>query len=110
MRQQIHYIIEISSKIRHNNFFVTTTRNLNCPEIKRALLSRQPPQDRLHLAVRVFMTELQFMMSYVKDEKFLSNGATYAGVIEFQKGPLSGANSIFFLDVGQNCKYTVQNM
>lgn len=69
MRQLIHDIIAICNKIGYPDFFVTITGNPNCPEIRRALLPRQVPQDRPDLAVRVFMVKLQAMVSSVTDGK-----------------------------------------
>ncbi|CDF36188.1 ATP dependant DNA helicase PIF1 [Chondrus crispus] len=73
MRQQMHGIIAISNQIGHPDIFLTMTCNPSWPEITRALLPNQTPQDRLDLCARVFL-------------------------IKFQKRGLPHAHVVFFLD------------
>ena len=55
MRQYMHDIIAISNKIGHPDTFLTVTCNPNWPEIRRALLGDNTPQDRPDLCGRVFV-------------------------------------------------------
>lgn len=67
IRQQMHDLIAVSNKIGHPDFISTITCNLNWPEIRRALLSRQIPQDRPDLAVIVLIIKFRAMVLHVID-------------------------------------------
>jgi hypothetical protein len=76
--------------------FVTFTCNPQWPEIKRALLPRQQPQDRPDLVTHVFKIKLKELFNDIHKKHIL--GRTIAGiyVIEFQKCGLSHAHILIF--------------
>ncbi|CDF36122.1 unnamed protein product [Chondrus crispus] len=69
MRQQMHDIIAISNQIGHPDIFLTMTCNPSWPEITRALLPNQTPQDRPDLCARVFRLKMKDLMSLVINEE-----------------------------------------
>jgi hypothetical protein len=76
--------------------FVTFTYNPQWPEIKRALLPGQQPQDRPDLVTRVFKIKLKELINDIHKKHIL--GDTIAGiyVIEFQKHGLPHAHILIF--------------
>ncbi|CDF39898.1 ATP dependant DNA helicase PIF1 [Chondrus crispus] len=98
MRQQIHGIIAISNQIGHPDIFLTMTCNPSWPEITRALLPNQTPQDRLDLCARVFRLKMKDLMSLVINEDVFGTVVAHVRVIKFQKRGLPHAHVVFFLD------------
>ncbi|CDF38180.1 ATP dependant DNA helicase PIF1 [Chondrus crispus] len=98
MRQQMHGIIAISNQIGHPDIFLTMTCNPSWPEITRALLPNQTPQDRLHLCARVFRLKMKDLMSLVINEDVFGTVVAHVRVIKFQKRGLPHAHVVFFLD------------
>ncbi|CDF40520.1 ATP dependant DNA helicase [Chondrus crispus] len=99
MRQQMHDIIAISSKVGHPDIFLTVTCNPNWPQTVSPRRARhQTPQDRPDLCGRVFRLKLNALMSHVIDEKLFGTVVANVRVIEFQKRGLPHAHVIFFLD------------
>jgi len=76
--------------------FVTFICNPQWPEIKRALLLRQQPQDQPDLVTRVFKIKLKELINDIHKKHIL--GRTIAGiyVIEFQKCGLPHAHIFIF--------------
>ena len=81
MRQQMHDIIATSNQIGHPDIFLTMTCNPNWPEITRALLPNQTPQDRTDLCARVFRLKMKDLMSLVIDEKVFGTVVAHIRVI-----------------------------
>ncbi|CDF36554.1 unnamed protein product [Chondrus crispus] len=98
MRQQMHGIIAISYQIGHPDIFLTMTYNPSWPEITRALLPNQTPQDRLDLCARVFRLKMKDLMSLVINEDVFGTVVAHVRVIKFQKRGLPHAHVVFFLD------------
>ncbi|CDF41007.1 ATP dpendant DNA helicase [Chondrus crispus] len=101
MRQQMHDIIAISNQIGHPDIFLTMTCNPSWPEITRALLPNQTPQDRPDLCARVFRLKMKDLMSLVINEE----------VFGTVKRGLPHAHVVFFLDeVSKNDLRTPENV
>ncbi|CDF37706.1 ATP dependant DNA helicase PIF1 [Chondrus crispus] len=98
MRQQMHGIIAISNQIGHPDIFLTMTCNPSWPEITRALLPNQTPQDRLDLCARVFRLKMKDLMFLVINEDVFGTVVAHVRVIKFQKRGLPHAHVVFFLD------------
>ncbi len=98
MRQKMHDIIAISNKLGHSDIFLTITRNPKWPEIQRALLPGQLPQDRPYLCARVFHMKMKAMIKIVLQDEVFGKVAGYVTVMEFQKRGLPHAHCIFILD------------
>jgi hypothetical protein len=89
--------------------FVTFTCNPQWPEIKRALLPGQQPQDRSDLVTQVFKIKLKELINDIHKKHIL--GRTIAGiyVIEFQKCGLPHAHILIFFT--EDCKpHTVEDV
>ncbi|CDF39624.1 Helicase-like protein [Chondrus crispus] len=111
MRQQMHDIIAISNQIGHPDIFLTMTCNPSWPEITRALLPNQTPQDRPDLCARVFRLKMKDLMSLVINEEVFGTVVAHVRVIEFQKRGLPHAHVVFFLDeVSKNDMRTPENV
>ncbi|CDF39089.1 ATP dependant DNA helicase [Chondrus crispus] len=111
MRQQMHDIIAISNQIGHPDIFLTMTCNSSWPEITRALLPNQTPQDRPDLCARVFRLKMKDLMSLVINEEVFGTVFAHVRVIEFQKRGLPHAHVVFFLDeVSKNDLRTPENV
>ncbi|CDF36294.1 unnamed protein product [Chondrus crispus] len=111
MRQQMHDIIAISNQIGHPDIFLTMTCNPSWPEITRALLPNQTPQDRPDLCARVFRLKMKDLMSLVINEEVFGTVVAHVRVIEFQKRGLPHAHVVFFLDeVSKNDLRTPENV
>ncbi|CDF37673.1 unnamed protein product [Chondrus crispus] len=111
MRQQMHDIIAISNQIGHPDIFLTMTCNPSWPEITRALLPNQTPQDRPDLCARVFRLKMKDLMSLVINEEVFGTVVSHVRVIEFQKRGLPHAHVVFFLDeVSKNDLRTPENV
>ena len=98
MTHQMHDTIAMSNQIGHPDIFLTMTCNPIWPEITRALLPNQTPQDRPDLCARVFRLKMKDFMSLVIDEKVFGTVVAHVRVIEFQKRGLPHAHVVFFLD------------
>ncbi|CDF38542.1 unnamed protein product [Chondrus crispus] len=85
MRQQMHDIMAISNQIGHPDIFLTMTCNPSWPEITRALLPNQTPQDRPDLCARVFRLKMKDLMSLVINEEVFGTVVAHVRVIGFQK-------------------------
>ncbi|CDF77533.1 unnamed protein product [Chondrus crispus] len=110
MRQQMHDIIAISNQIGHPDIFLTMTCNPSWPEITRALLPNQTPQDRPDLCARLFRLKMKDLMSLVINEEVFGTVVAHVRVIEFQKRGLPHAHVVFFLDeVSKNDLRTPEN-
>ncbi|CDF33021.1 unnamed protein product [Chondrus crispus] len=111
MRQQMHDIIAISNQIGHPDIVLTMTCNPSWPEITRALLPNQTPQDRPDLCARVFRLKMKDLMSLVINEEVFGTVVAHVRVIEFQKRGLPHAHVVFFLDeVSKNDLRTPENV
>jgi hypothetical protein len=94
---------------RYSDAFVTFTCNAQWPEIKKALLPGQQPQDRLNLVTRMFKIKLKELINDIHKKHIL--GCTIAGiyVIECQKRELSHAHIFIFF--AKDCKpHTVEDV
>jgi len=78
------------------NAFVTFTCNPQWPEIKRALLPEQQPQDRLDLVTQVFKIKLKELINDIHKKHILGCTITGIYVIEFQKRGLLRAHVFIF--------------
>ncbi|CDF40383.1 ATP dependant DNA helcase [Chondrus crispus] len=111
MRQQMHDIIAISNQIGHPDIFLTMTCSPSWPEITRALLPNQTPQNRPDLCARVFRLKMKDLMSLVINEKVFGTVVAHIRVIEFQKRGLPHAHVVFFLnEVSKNDLRTPENV
>lgn len=84
MCQQKHYIIAISNRITHPDFFLIITCNPNRPGTIKALVPSQLLQGKPDVAARVFMTKFRAMTSYLIEAKLFGNIAAYVRVMVFQ--------------------------
>lgn len=78
----MHYTTATSNKIGNPDFFIIMTSNWSWLEIRRAQMPGEVPQDRLHLAFRVFMIKLETMMSCVTDQKPFDDVPAHLGVVQ----------------------------
>jgi hypothetical protein len=76
--------------------FVTFTCNPQWPEIKRALLPGQQPQDRPNLVTRVFKIKLKELINDIHKKHILGRTIVGIDVIEFQKRGLPHAHILIF--------------
>jgi hypothetical protein len=89
--------------------FVTFTCNPQWPEIKKALLPGQQPQDRLHLVTRVFKIKLKELINDIHKKHILGRTIARIYVIEFQKRGLSHSHILIFFV--EDCKpHTVEDV
>ncbi len=100
MRQKMHDIIATSNKMRHPDIFLSMTCNPNWTEVRRSLVPRQSPRDRLDLSARVFSLKLKALIEAVIKDKIFGEVVAHVRVIEFQKRGLPHAHCIFILDQG----------
>jgi hypothetical protein len=76
--------------------FVTFTCNPQWPEIKRALLLGQQPQDRLDLVTRMFKIKLKELINDIHKKHIMGRTIARIYVIEFQKRGLLHAHILIF--------------
>jgi hypothetical protein len=81
---------------RYPNAFVTFTCNPQWPEIKRALLPRQQPQDRPYLVTQVFKIKLKELINDIHKKHIVGCTIARIYVIEFQKRGLPHAHILIF--------------
>ena len=107
----MHDIIAISNQIRHPDIFLTMTCNTCWPEITKALLPNQTPQNRPELCARVFRLKMKDLMSLVIDEEVFPTVVYHVRAIEFLKRGLPNAHVVCFLDeVCKNDLRTPENV
>jgi hypothetical protein len=76
--------------------FVTFSCNPQWPEIKRALLPGQQPQDRPNLVIRVFKIKLKELINDIHKKHILGRTIAKIYVIKFQKCGLPHAHILIF--------------
>ncbi len=81
---------------RCSDAFVTFTCNPQWPEIKRALLLDQQPQDRPDLVTRMFKIKLKELINDIHKKHILGRTIAKIYVIEFQKRGLLHAHILIF--------------
>jgi hypothetical protein len=89
--------------------FVTFTCNPQWPDIKRALLLGQQPQEWPDLVTRVFKIKLKELINDIHKKHILGRTIARIYVIKFQKRGLSHAHIFIFF--AEDCKpHTVEDV
>ncbi|CDF41121.1 unnamed protein product [Chondrus crispus] len=104
MRQQMHDIIAISNQIGHPDIFLTMTCNPSWPEITRALLPNQTPQDRPDLCARVFRLKMKYLVSLAINEEVFGTVVAHVRAVEFQKRGLPHAHVVLQHMIHNPCR------
>lgn len=101
MRQHMHNIITISSKVGYPKILVTLTCKPERSETKNALILVQIFTNLPDLAASVFRVELRLLMAFLIDEKFFGGVVAYIKVIKFQNRVVPHVHCLFFVTLQQ---------
>lgn len=92
----MHYIIFTSHKVGYADIFLAVTCNLQCPEIRNALLLHRNFVERCHFVRHVFFKILRAVTAFIIEKLVYGGVRASSFVTEFQNRGLPRAFCILF--------------